>query len=97
MAGFAQVAVLRQGRRRVADSDSARPGRRGGPARRRGQAVGPGALPQLAGGWAGQLASQLAGHLCTTVGMCMYVHVSVGIMSVSACICWYHVSACMYV
>ena len=54
MAGFAQVAVLRQG---GADSDSAsaRPGRRG-------PAVGPGALPQLAGGWAGQLAGQLSGR-----------------------------------
>ena len=70
MAGFAQVAVLRQG---GADSDSAsaRPasGRRaaaGGPpavrVRRRGPAVGPGALPQLAGGWAGQLAGQLSGR-----------------------------------
>ena len=78
MAGFAQVAVLRQD---GADSDSAsaRPGRRaasGGPpaVRRRGPAVGPGALPQLAGGWAGQLAGQLAGHLCRY------------------CICWYRVS-----
>ena len=70
MAGFAQVAVLRQG---GADSDSAsaRPGRRavaaaGGPpavrVRRRVPAVGPGALPQLAGGWAGQLAGQLSGR-----------------------------------
>ena len=25
----------------------------------------------------------------------MYVHVSVGIMSVSTCICWYHVSICI--
>ena len=66
MAGFAQVqvAVLRQGRRHgaSADSDSARPCRRGGTARRRGPAVGPGALPQLAGGWAGQLAGQLSGR-----------------------------------
>jgi len=68
MAGVAQVAVLRQD---GADSDSAsaRPGRRaaaGGPpavrVRRRGPAVGPGALPQLAGGWAGQLAGQLSGR-----------------------------------
>ena len=30
-------------------------------------------------------------------GMCLYLHVSVGIVSGSACICWYHVSICMYV
>ena len=29
--------------------------------------------------------------------MCMYVYVSVGIVSVSACICWYNVSICMSV
>jgi hypothetical protein len=64
-----------------------------GPARRRGPAVGPGALPlaQLTGGWAGQLASQLAGHLCRYVHVCaciyllvscQYLHISAGIMSV---------------
>ena len=75
------------------------------------QTVGPGPCGPVAAGCYGASAAELEleGVLLVLLDKncllhkkclsmkCRYLHVSADIVSVSSCICWYHVSICMYV